>query len=109
MAAHNARIIPAQGEPAGGEAGSADEIDRTADVRPVEEADAAHLIGDAGPGEFSFDRRELGVDPDQDRDLGRRDPFGDARPDPGGKGRQLRGLGPMTERPSGPGRTAAWR
>ena len=42
---------------------------RGAHLRPRVEAQAAHLVGDAGPGQRLLDRGELGVHPDQDGDL----------------------------------------
>ena len=54
--------------------------DRPLDLRPVVEADAAHLVGEPGPGQRRLDRLDLGVHPDQHGDLGGRDAVADQPP-----------------------------
>ena len=46
------------------------ESQRVTDLLPLEEPLAADPERDAGLGQRRFDRRDLGVDPDEDRDLG---------------------------------------
>ena len=70
-------MSPASAGPVDVKLGPADEVDRAADLGPVEEALAAHLVRDPRPGQRVLDRGELGVDPDEDGDLGRRDAVAD--------------------------------
>ena len=72
-------------------AGSApQEPQRLADLAPLEEALAADAERDPGLREGRLDRRELGVHPDQDRDLGGRRP---ARHEPADRRREQGELG----------------
>ena len=52
-------------------AGPPEARDRGPHLGPVEEAQAADLVRDAGPRQRLLDRRELRVHPDEDRDLAR--------------------------------------
>ncbi len=84
------------------------EVDRAADLGPVEEPDAADLVREPGPGQPGLDRRQLGVHPQQHGDLRGRHATGHPRPDPGDQRGQLGRLGLVAldgrRRPVRPGR-----
>ena len=67
----------------------AHEADRVADVAPLVEALAAHLVGEPGPRHGLLERRQLRVHPHQHGDLGRRDARGNQPPRLGHERQQL--------------------